>query len=209
LRAGTGNAVRHVAKNRFVAASCSAPWPHPFIVSRAGAAESLKAYSIWPENYARPMLEGFREGHRHPRQFHSFFIRRGARAVTWLKEAIRKSTLLFGGPARLTIKGAARAPSTRLRRSIFGDVRDGFRRSGAQWHGDPSNILFAAAKSAVVIDLRGSHLHRIVTNGQGVLAPRRGAAGSLRYYGANATRNLSRNRHVSRKGDRDATSQDY
>jgi len=31
----------------------------PFVVGRAQAAESLKAYSIWPENYARPMLEGF------------------------------------------------------------------------------------------------------------------------------------------------------
>jgi len=29
----------------------------PFVVGRAQAAESLKAYSIWPENYARPMLE--------------------------------------------------------------------------------------------------------------------------------------------------------
>ena len=31
----------------------------PFVIGRAHAAESLKAYSIWPENYARPMLEAF------------------------------------------------------------------------------------------------------------------------------------------------------
>src|ERR1044072_2869495 len=31
----------------------------PFVARQACAAESLKAYSIWPENYARPMLEAF------------------------------------------------------------------------------------------------------------------------------------------------------
>src|SRR4051812_14829124 len=31
----------------------------PFVASRAFAAETLNAYSIWPENYARPMMEAF------------------------------------------------------------------------------------------------------------------------------------------------------
>src|ERR1043166_5013344 len=31
----------------------------PFVLRHAHAAESLKAYSIWPENYARPMLVAF------------------------------------------------------------------------------------------------------------------------------------------------------
>jgi iron(III) transport system substrate-binding protein len=31
----------------------------PFIANRAFAAEIVRAYSIWPENYARPMLEAF------------------------------------------------------------------------------------------------------------------------------------------------------
>src|ERR1044072_3233857 len=31
----------------------------PFIARQAHAAETLKAYSIWPENYARPMLVAF------------------------------------------------------------------------------------------------------------------------------------------------------
>src|ERR1043166_6628609 len=31
----------------------------PFVLRQAHAAETLKAYSIWPENYARPMLVAF------------------------------------------------------------------------------------------------------------------------------------------------------
>src|ERR1043165_1406200 len=31
----------------------------PFVLRQARAAETLKAYSIWPENYARPMLVAF------------------------------------------------------------------------------------------------------------------------------------------------------
>ena len=31
----------------------------PFVAGQLRAAETLKAYSIWPENYARPMLEAF------------------------------------------------------------------------------------------------------------------------------------------------------
>ena len=32
----------------------------PFFLRRARAAEAIRAYSIWPENYARPMLETLR-----------------------------------------------------------------------------------------------------------------------------------------------------
>jgi len=31
----------------------------PFVARQAHAAEMLNAYSIWPENYARPMMEAF------------------------------------------------------------------------------------------------------------------------------------------------------
>src|ERR1043166_6616162 len=35
------------------------PAASPFVLRQAPAAETLKAYSIWPENYARPMLVAF------------------------------------------------------------------------------------------------------------------------------------------------------
>jgi iron(III) transport system substrate-binding protein len=31
----------------------------PFVLNRAFAADTVRAYSIWPENYARPMFEAF------------------------------------------------------------------------------------------------------------------------------------------------------
>ena len=31
----------------------------PFVLRQAQAADQLRAYAIWPENYARPMLEAF------------------------------------------------------------------------------------------------------------------------------------------------------
>lgn len=44
---------------RSVAAAMAGAIAAPFIGGQAAAAESLKAYAIWPENYARPMLEAF------------------------------------------------------------------------------------------------------------------------------------------------------
>ena len=44
-----------VGRRAFLAGALAAP----FLVRRARAAETLRAYSIWPENYARPMLEAF------------------------------------------------------------------------------------------------------------------------------------------------------
>ena len=36
----------------------------PFVLRQARAAEQLRAYAIWPENYARPMLEEVNWAHR-------------------------------------------------------------------------------------------------------------------------------------------------
>jgi len=63
----------------------------PFVIGQAGAAESLKAYSIWPENYARPMLEAFEKASG----IHVNFIRFSS-GEAWRgcspKKAIRRST---------------------------------------------------------------------------------------------------------------------
>ena len=44
-----------IGRRAFLAGALAAP----FLVRPARAAETLRAYSIWPENYARPMLEAF------------------------------------------------------------------------------------------------------------------------------------------------------
>src|SRR6185369_12514857 len=76
----------------------------PFIIGRAGAAESLKAYSIWPENYARPMLEAFEKA----TGIHVNFIRfsSGEALARLLAERGNPQVdVLFGGPVETFTAG--------------------------------------------------------------------------------------------------------
>ena len=76
----------------------------PFLASRASAAESLKAYSIWPENYARPMLEAFEKA----TGIHVNFIRfsSGEALARLLAERGNPQVdVLFGGPVETFTAG--------------------------------------------------------------------------------------------------------
>src|SRR5882762_10610935 len=69
----------------------------PFVVGRLRAAEALKAYSIWPENYARPMLEAFEKA----TGIHVNFIRFSsgeALARLIAEKGNPQVDVLFGGP---------------------------------------------------------------------------------------------------------------
>src|SRR5882724_1483006 len=76
----------------------------PFVIGQAGAAESLKAYSIWPENYARPMLEAFEKA----TGIHVNFIRFSsgeALARLLAEKGNPQVDVLFGGPVETFTAG--------------------------------------------------------------------------------------------------------
>jgi iron(III) transport system substrate-binding protein len=69
----------------------------PFILNRAFAAETVRAYSIWPENYARPMLEAFEKASG----IHVNFVRFSsgeALARLMAEKGNPQVDVLFGGP---------------------------------------------------------------------------------------------------------------
>src|SRR3977135_963086 len=76
----------------------------PLVIGRLRAAESLKAYSIWPENYARPMLEAFEKASG----IHVNFIRFSsgeALARLLAEKGNPQVDLLFGGPVETFTAG--------------------------------------------------------------------------------------------------------
>jgi iron(III) transport system substrate-binding protein len=78
----------------------------PFVLRLARAADSLKAYSIWPENYARPMLEAFEKS----TGIHVNFIRFSsgeALARLIAEKGNPQVDVLFGGPVETFTAGEA------------------------------------------------------------------------------------------------------
>src|SRR5260221_3232029 len=76
----------------------------PLVVGRLRAAEALKAYSIWPENYARPMLEAFEKA----TGIHVNFIRFSsgeALARLLAEKGNPQVDVLFGGPVETFTAG--------------------------------------------------------------------------------------------------------
>src|SRR4030081_2461416 len=76
----------------------------PLVTGRLRAAESLKAYSIWPENYERPMLEAFEKASG----IHVNFIRFSsgeALARLLAEKGNPQVDLLFGGPVETFTAG--------------------------------------------------------------------------------------------------------
>ena len=76
----------------------------PGILRQAQAAESLRAYSIWPENYARPMLEAFEKA----TGIHVNFIRFSSGEALARLSAEKNNPqvdVLFGGPVETFTAG--------------------------------------------------------------------------------------------------------
>jgi len=76
----------------------------PFILRRANAAEAIRAYSIWPENYARPMLEAFEKA----TGIHVNFVRfsSGEALARLIAEKNNPQVdVLFGGPVETFTAG--------------------------------------------------------------------------------------------------------
>jgi iron(III) transport system substrate-binding protein len=76
----------------------------PFVVRRAFAAETVRAYAIWPENYARPMLEAFEKA----TGIHVNFVRFSsgeALARLLAEKGNPQVDVLFGGPVETFTAG--------------------------------------------------------------------------------------------------------
>ena len=71
----------------------------PFVARPAFAAETLNAYSIWPENYARPMMEAFEKASGIQVKFVRFSSGEALARVTAEKNN-PQIDVLFGGPGR-------------------------------------------------------------------------------------------------------------
>lgn len=76
----------------------------PFLLRRAAAAEVVRAYAIWPENYARPMLEAFEKA----TGIHVNFVRFSsgeALARLIAEKGNPQVDVLFGGPVETFTAG--------------------------------------------------------------------------------------------------------
>ena len=78
----------------------------PFIARPAHAAEMLNAYSIWPENYARPMMEAFEKASGIRVKFIRFSSGEALARVTAEKNN-PQIDVLFGGPVETFTAGQA------------------------------------------------------------------------------------------------------
>jgi iron(III) transport system substrate-binding protein len=76
----------------------------PFVLNRAFAADTVRAYSIWPENYARPMFEAFEKASG----IHVNFVRFSsgeALARLIAEKGNPQVDVLFGGPVETFTAG--------------------------------------------------------------------------------------------------------
>ena len=104
----------------------------PFILNRAFAAETVNAYSIWPENYARPMLEEFEKA----TGIHVNFVRFSsgeALARVIAEKSNPQVDVLFGGPVETFTAGQDRASSKPTSRRAPPICRSASRARRATW----------------------------------------------------------------------------
>jgi ABC-type thiamine transport system substrate-binding protein len=77
----------------------------------ATAADTVNVYSIWPENWARPMFEEFEKATGVKVNFVQIFLRRGLARVKAEKKNPRID-VLFGGPWKPTLPASPTICST-------------------------------------------------------------------------------------------------
>lgn len=113
----------------------------PFLGRRAHAAEAVNAYTIWPENYARPMLEAFEKASG----IHVNFVRFSAgEALARLiaEKSNPQVDVLFGGPVETFTAGVGRG--------VFEPYAPPSAPELAKRFKDPANNWFAIADDPLV-----------------------------------------------------------
>src|ERR1019366_2595799 len=104
----------------------------PLVIRPARAAGSLKAYSIWPENYARPMLEAFEKA----TGSHVNFIRFSsgeALARLLAEKGNPQVDVLFGGPAETFTAGEEQGIFEAYTPPSAADLPKRFKSEKAMW----------------------------------------------------------------------------
>ena len=136
----------------------------PFIARWALAAEALNAYSIWPENCARPMFQEVRESDRHQGQLHALLLGRSAGANHRREEQPAASTCCSAVPSKrsppASRTGHFRALHNALRRA---ELPARFKHADGEWTAiadDPlvfmTNTQFPEAKQSAGPRPRGT-----------------------------------------------------
>ena len=104
----------------------------PFIARQAHAAETLKAYSIWPENYARPMLVAFEKATGIRVNFIRFSS--GEALARLIAEKNNPQVdVLFGGPVETFTAGEEQGIFEKYASPSAADLPKRFRSAQGMW----------------------------------------------------------------------------
>ena len=115
-------------RRAFVASALAAP----FVSGKASAAGNLNAYSIWPENYARPMMEAFEKASGIAVKFVRFSSGEALARVTAEKNN-PQIDVLFGGPVETFTAGQSKGVFEPYKSPSFADLPARFRDKDGQW----------------------------------------------------------------------------
>src|SRR6266498_4856342 len=102
------------------------------LASPAAAADQLNAYSIWPENWARPMLQEFEQATGIKVNFVRFSSGEALARVIAEKNN-PKVDVLFGGPVETFAAGIAEGVFESYKPPSFAKLPPRFRQADGQW----------------------------------------------------------------------------
>jgi len=122
-----GSKPRHLSRRTFVGSSLAALLP-----GTAGAASTLNAYSIWPENYARPMMEAFEKASG----IHVNFVRFSSGEALARVIAERNNPqvdVLFGGPVETFTAGRGKEVFDPHKPPSWSELPARFKDPDGQW----------------------------------------------------------------------------
>jgi iron(III) transport system substrate-binding protein len=108
------------------------PFALAFAVTPARAADTINAYSIWPENWARPMFEEFEKATGIKVNFVRFSSGEALARVIAEKNNPRVD-VLFGGPVETFAAGIAEGVFDPYKPPSFGKLPARFRHADGQW----------------------------------------------------------------------------
>src|SRR5437588_5485896 len=104
----------------------------PFVARQAHAAEMLNAYSIWPENYARPMMEAFEKASGIRVKFIRFSSGEALARVTAEKNNPQVD-VLFGGPVETFTAGQSKGVFEAYKSPSWSELPARFRDTEGLW----------------------------------------------------------------------------
>ena len=104
----------------------------PFLARQAFAADTLNAYSIWPENYARPMMEAFEKASGIRVKFIRFSSGEALARVTAEKNN-PQIDVLFGGPVETFTAGQSQGIFEPYVPPAAADLPARFKDKGGAW----------------------------------------------------------------------------